>query len=140
VAAVSNSDRCCLCVGKLSCQSSSNGLESGVDIHDDITPILDEPSKEAGEAAYVLANGQDKTRSRADGSLRRRSSCLSADEICLAHHAAGIGMRLLLGVSDDRGTGTGASPTECRARLITGGNLASDLHHRTLPGLLRSPP
>jgi len=86
-------------------RSTSNGLESVAEAHNDLTLILDELSqcdpREAGEVAYMLANGQGKTRSRADGSLRRKSSWrllfLSAGEISLADHIAGIGRRTLGG-------------------------------------------
>ncbi len=86
-------------------RSTSNGLESVAEAHNDLTLILDELSqcdaREAGEVAYMLANGQGKNRSKAAGGLRRKSTWrllfLSAGEMSLADHIAGIGRRTLAG-------------------------------------------
>jgi len=103
-------------------RATSNGLESIAEIHNDLTLILDElsqcDSREAGEVAYMLANGQGKSRSRAAGGLRRKSTWrllfLSAGEISLTDHIAAIGRRTrggqevrLINIPADAGAGMG---------------------------------
>jgi putative DNA primase/helicase len=86
-------------------RSTSNGLESVAEAHNDLTLILDELSqcdaREAGEVAYMLANGQGKNRSKVAGGLRRKSTWrllfLSAGEISLADHLASTGRRTMAG-------------------------------------------
>ena len=55
-------------------RSTTNGLEGLAALHNDGLLILDELSqmdpKEAGEAAYLLANGQGKTRATRHGTVR----------------------------------------------------------------------
>lgn len=55
-------------------RSTSNGLEGLAAMHNDGLLILDELSqidpREAGEAAYLLANGQGKTRATRSGTVR----------------------------------------------------------------------
>jgi putative DNA primase/helicase len=86
------------------CQSwraAGNSLEALSESHNDLTLILDELSqcdpKEAGEVAYMIANGSGKSRMRAAGGLRRRATWrllfLSAGEISLADHLSGIGRK-----------------------------------------------
>ena len=73
-------------------RATANGLESLASLHNDGLLILDELSqcdpKEAGEAAYLLANGQGKARAHRNGtaraSLRWRLLFLSAGEESLA--------------------------------------------------------
>jgi putative DNA primase/helicase len=107
------------------CQSwraTANGLESVAEAHNDLTVILDEMSqcdpKEAGEVAYMLANGMGKNRMRAAGGLRRKPSWhllfLSAGEITLGDHIRGIGQKTrggqevrLLNIPADAGVGLG---------------------------------
>ena len=55
-------------------RSTANGLEGLAALHNDGLLILDELSqmdpKEAGEAAYLLANGQGKTRASRHGTAK----------------------------------------------------------------------
>ena len=75
-------------------RSTANALEMIAYGHNDGLAVFDELAlvapEEAGAAAYSLASGQSKARSRADGSLRRRSewrvAILSTGEIGLADH------------------------------------------------------
>lgn len=75
-------------------RSTANALEMVAYGHNDGLVVFDELAlvapEEAGAAAYSLASGQSKARSRADGSLRRRSewrvAFLSTGEIGLADH------------------------------------------------------
>lgn len=75
-------------------RSTANALEMVAYGHNDGLVVFDELAliapEEAGAAAYSLASGQSKARSRADGSLRRRSewrvAILSTGEIGLADH------------------------------------------------------
>ena len=88
-------------------RATANGLE-GVSLgHSDTMLCLDELSqlaaKDAGEAAYMLANGSGKSRSSRDGSARKaakwRLLFLSSGEIGLADKVAedGRGRRLAAG-------------------------------------------
>ncbi|HAT2065368.1 TPA: DUF927 domain-containing protein [Legionella pneumophila] len=58
-------------------RSTTNGLEGLAALHNDGLLILDELSqmdpKEAGEAAYLLANGQGKTRASRHGTVKQSS-------------------------------------------------------------------
>jgi len=75
-------------------RSTANALEMVAFGHNDGLVVFDELAlvapEEAGGAAYSLASGQSKARSKADGSLRRRSewrvAILSTGEIGLADH------------------------------------------------------
>jgi uncharacterized protein (DUF927 family) len=105
-------------------RATANGLE-GVSLgHSDTLLCLDELSqlaaKDAGEAAYMLANGSGKSRSSRDGSARKaakwRLLFLSSGEIGLADKVAedGRGRRLAAGqqirivdVPADAGAGMG---------------------------------
>jgi putative DNA primase/helicase len=105
-------------------RATTNGLEGVASSHCDTLLCLDELSqlaaKEAGEAAYMLANGSGKARSARDGSARRpagwRVLFLSSGEIGLADKIAedGRGKKLAAGqevrivdVSADAGAGMG---------------------------------
>lgn len=73
-------------------RATANGLEGIAAVHCDSLLCLDELSqvsaREAGEIAYLLANGQGKGRARRDGSARSpltwRTLFLSSGEITLA--------------------------------------------------------
>ncbi|CDS49868.1 putative inner membrane protein [Polaromonas sp. CG9_12] len=86
-------------------RATSNGLESLAVLHNDTLLILDELAqvdpKEAGEIAYMLANGQGKQRSARTGSAKPRQSWqllfLSAGEIGLAQHMADGGKKAKAG-------------------------------------------
>lgn len=75
-------------------RSTANALEMLASGHNDSLLVLDELAlvspDEAGAAAYSLASGQSKARSRADGSLRQRTewriAIFSTGEISLADH------------------------------------------------------
>ncbi|WP_111746364.1 DUF927 domain-containing protein [Salinisphaera orenii] len=73
-------------------RATDNGLEGIAALHSDLLLVLDEigqlDPKHAGQVAYMLANGQGKTRSHRDGSpratLKWRVLFLSAGEVSLA--------------------------------------------------------
>lgn len=77
-------------------RTTANALENLALAHNDTLLCLDEFAQvdpaEAGGAAYSLANGQGKARSKSDGGLRRRAEWkllfLSSGEISLADHMA----------------------------------------------------
>jgi putative DNA primase/helicase len=104
-------------------RATSNGLEGIAALHSDTSLCLDELSevsaREAGSAAYMLANGQGKGRMRPDISLRRahawRISFLSSGELTLADKVqeddrkratAGQQVRVL-DIPSDAGSGLG---------------------------------
>ncbi len=80
-------------------RATSNGLEGTAKDHCDVLLCLDEMSqvdgREAGQVAYMLANGEGKQRARRDGSGRPpaqwRSLFLSSGEIGLADKMAEAG-------------------------------------------------
>lgn len=105
-------------------RTTANALENLALAHNDTLLCLDEfaqvdPS-EAGGAAYSLANGQGKARSKSDGGLRRRAEWkllfLSSGEISLSDHMAAsaksgrtaVGQELrLIDVPAEAGAGMG---------------------------------
>lgn len=82
-------------------RATANGLEGLAALHNDGLLVLDELSqidpKEAGEAAYLLANGQGKTRSSRTGLVKQSLSWslffLSAGEESLSALMARAGQR-----------------------------------------------
>ncbi len=86
-------------------RATANGLEGLAAVHNDGVLILDELSqcdpKEAGEAAYLLANGQGKTRASRNGSARAahrwRILFLSAGEESLSALMARAGHKAKAG-------------------------------------------
>lgn len=80
-------------------RSTSNGLESVAMQHNDNLLILDELAqidpREAGETAYMLANGAGKIRATRSGGAKGKASWrllfLSAGEVSLAEHMAAAG-------------------------------------------------
>jgi uncharacterized protein (DUF927 family) len=88
-------------------RATANGLEGVALAHCDTLLCLDEMAqlgaREAGEAAYMLANGSGKSRSARDGSARRAAAWrilfLSSGEIGLADKVAedGRGKRITAG-------------------------------------------
>ena len=82
-------------------RATANGLEGLAAVHNDSLLILDELSqmdpKEAGEAAYLLANGQGKTRASRHGTVRQSTRWsllfLSAGEESLTALMAKAGQR-----------------------------------------------
>lgn len=104
-------------------RSTANGLEGLAALHNDGLLILDELSqcdpKEAGEAAYLLANGQGKVRATRTGTVRTsarwRLLFLSAGEESLsalmlkAGKKANAGQEIRLAdIEADAGAGLGA--------------------------------
>ncbi|HEL5400954.1 TPA: DUF927 domain-containing protein [Stenotrophomonas maltophilia] len=88
-------------------RSTSNGLEGVAVLHNDATLILDELAqidpKQAGDAAYLLANGNGKSRANRAGEARAaarwRVLILSAGEVGLAQHMAEVGKQARAGQS-----------------------------------------
>lgn len=86
-------------------RATSNGLEAVGLAHCDTLICLDEMSqveaKEAGEVAYMLANGQGKSRARRDGAGRPpaqwRAMFLSTGEVALADKLMEAGKRVRAG-------------------------------------------
>lgn len=104
-------------------RATANGLEGLAALHNDGLLILDELSqidpKEAGEAAYLLANGQGKARASRAGTARQsarwRLLFLSAGEESLAALMARAGRKVNAGqeirladLDADAGAGLGA--------------------------------
>lgn len=104
-------------------RATANGLEGLATLHNDGILILDELSqmnpKEAGESAYMLANGQGKSRAGRYGSARPASHWrllfLSAGEESLASimskagHQANAGQEIRMAdIPADAGAGFGA--------------------------------
>lgn len=85
----------------LTWRTTSNGLEGIAARHNDGLLILDELSqcdpKEAGPAAYMLANGKGKARASRTGAAREAASwrvlVLSSGETTVAAHMQGAGKR-----------------------------------------------
>jgi len=86
-------------------RSTANGLEGVAVLHNDATLILDELAqidpKQAGDAAYLLANGNGKSRANRAGEARAaarwRVLILSAGEVGLAQHMAEAGKQARAG-------------------------------------------
>jgi len=86
-------------------RATGNGIEATATQHNDTLLLLDElkqvDPKEAGEIAYMLANGQGKHRAKQDGKAKPvhtwRLLFLSAGEISLAQHMASIGKKIHAG-------------------------------------------
>lgn len=104
-------------------RATANGLEGLAALHNDGLLILDELSqidpKEAGEAAYLLANGQGKARASRTGAARQsarwRLLFLSAGEESLTALMARAGRKVNAGqeirladIDADAGAGMGA--------------------------------
>lgn len=104
-------------------RATANGLEGLAALHNDGLLILDELSqidpKEAGEAAYLLANGQGKARATRTGAARQsarwRLLFLSAGEVSLANLMTQAGKKTNAGqeirladIEIDAGAGMGA--------------------------------
>ncbi len=107
-------------------RATANGLEGLAALHNDGVLILDElaqiDAREAGEAAYLLANGQGKARASRTGTARQsarwRLLFLSAGEIGLAQHMSEAGKTTRAGqeirlaeIESDAGAGIGAFET-----------------------------
>lgn len=85
-------------------RATANGLEGTALAHNDALLALDEMGevdpKEAGDVAYMLANGQGKTRAGKYGEMRLparwRLVFLSTGEVTLESHLASIGKRVVV--------------------------------------------
>ncbi|TCK44104.1 uncharacterized protein (DUF927 family) [Paraburkholderia sp. BL8N3] len=103
-------------------RATANGLEALAALHNDALLVLDELAqvdpREAGEIAYMLANGSGKARAARTGTARPRQSWrllfLSAGEIGLAQHMRDGGKKVkagqevrLVDLSADAGAGEG---------------------------------
>ena len=103
-------------------RATSNSLESVAEAHNDALLILDEVGQgdgaEAGETAYMLANGRGKSRMSPSITLRRipewKLLFLSSGELDLERHMAAAGARSMAGqdirmlsVPADAGVGLG---------------------------------
>lgn len=104
-------------------KATTNGLEGLAALHNDGLLILDElgqiDPREAGEGAYLLANGQGKARASRTGTARQsarwRLLFLSAGEVSLTSHMAQAGKKSNTGqeirladIEADAGAGMGA--------------------------------
>lgn len=107
---------------KRSWRATANGLEGVASIHNDSLLILDEmreiSGKDAGETAYMLGNGQGKTRSTRTGEARAaktwRLLFLSSGEVTLGELLQSEGKRVYAGqevriadIPADAGVGMG---------------------------------
>ena len=107
-------------------RTTANGLEGLASLHNDGVLILDELSqidpREAGDASYLLANGQGKTRATRTGTARKAASWrllfLSAGEESLAALMAQTGRKANAGqeirladIEADAGAGLGLFET-----------------------------
>lgn len=129
-------------------RATANGLEGLAALHNDGLLILDELSqvdpKEAGEAAYLLANGQGKARASRTGAARQsarwRLLFLSAGEESLTALMARAGRKATAGqeirladIDADAGAGMGAFETlhghETPAALAMAIKDAAARHH-----------
>lgn len=87
-------------------RATGNAIEGIASRRNDALLCLDElgelDSREAGQTAYMLANGQGKGRSKQDGELRERKAWrllfLSTGELSLEDHAASAGQRTQAGM------------------------------------------
>lgn len=107
-------------------RATTNGLEALAALRCDTLLILDElaqvDAKEAGEIAYLLANGSGKARAARNGSARSRYEWrllfLSAGEISLSQHMHEVGKKTRVGqevrlvdIPADAGVGLGLFET-----------------------------
>lgn len=87
-------------------RATGNAIEGIASRRNDALLCLDElgelDGREAGQVAYMLANGQGKGRSKQDGELRERKAWrllfLSTGELSLEDHAASAGQRTQAGI------------------------------------------
>lgn len=107
-------------------RATANGLESLAALRSDTLLVLDELSqvdpKEAGEIAYLLANGSGKARAGKNGMMRSRQEWrllfLSAGEVGLSQHISEAGKKSkagqevrLVDIPADAGQGLGVFDT-----------------------------
>ena len=124
-------------------RATCNGLEGVGALHNDNLLLLDElkeiDPREAGGAAYLLANGSGKRRGRPQGGTRPRLTWrtlfLSTGEISLAQHVEAVGLRVhagqevrLIDLPADAGDGHGLF--ENLHGAVNGQAFADDLKNR----------
>jgi uncharacterized protein (DUF927 family) len=115
-------------------RATSNGLEGIAELHNDVVLCLDEmgqvAAREAGEIAYMLANGVGKGRAGRDGSARRsarwRLLILSTGELTLSDKLAEIGKMATAGQE--------VRLVDIPADAGAGHGLFEDLHGYASPG------
>ncbi len=131
-------------------RATSNGLEGLCASRNDLLVILDELAqvdpREAGESAYLIANGQGKARASRNGSMRTptrwRVLLLSAGEISLAQHMQEAGKQSragqeirLIDIAAESGAGMGMFDTlhgmDSGAALSQAIKAACQQHHGT---------
>lgn len=125
---------------KRSWRFTANGLEGIAALHNDGVLILDElsecPAKDAGEAVYMLANGQGKGRATKTGAARQAQSWrlvfLSSGEESLASVMAKSGQQVKAGqeirlVEIDADAGAGMGMFEELNGSASPASLAQDL-------------
>lgn len=125
---------------KRSWRFTANGLEGIAALHNDGILILDElsecPAKDAGEAVYMLANGQGKGRATKTGAARQAQSWrlvfLSSGEESLASVMAKSGQQVKAGqeirlVEIDADAGAGMGMFEQLNGAASPAGLAQDL-------------
>lgn len=110
------------CIYKQTWRATDNGLEGVAATYNDVMLPLDELAeidpRKAGEVAYMLANGQGKSRANKNGAARNRKSWrllfLSSGEVSLADHMKTAGMTVkagqeirLVDIPSDAGVGMG---------------------------------
>jgi putative DNA primase/helicase len=125
-------------------RATSNGIEAIAVAHCDTLLCLDEMGQvdahEAGEIAYMAANGSGKGRARRDGMARRSAQwcllLLSSGEISLSYKMAEIGQRSkagqevrLVDIPSDAGAGKGAF--EELHGAVSAGMFAEELRQAT---------
>jgi putative DNA primase/helicase len=132
-------------------RATANGLEGLASIHNDGLLILDELSqidpREAGEAAYLLANGKGKARASRSGEARQSASWrllfLSSGEESLSALLARVGKRTNAGqeirladIEADAGAGMGIFEQlhgkDSAAALAKAINDSSSVNHGTV--------
>lgn len=127
---------------KRSWRFTANGLEGIAALHNDGILILDElsecPAKDAGEAVYMLANGQGKGRATKTGAARQAQSWrlvfLSSGEESLASVMAKSGQQVKAGqeirlVEIDADANAGMGLFEALNGAATPSALAQELKH-----------
>lgn len=125
---------------KRSWRFTANGLEGIAALHNDGILILDElsecPAKDAGEAVYMLANGQGKGRATKTGAARQAQSWrlvfLSSGEESLASVMAKTGQQVKAGqeirlVEIDADAGAGMGMFEQLNKCEAPAQMAQDL-------------
>ena len=126
-------------------RSTANGLEGLAQKHNDALLVLDELAEvaphEAGDIAYMLANGSGKARGTKEGGMKEgaewRLVFLSAGEIELATHMQGVGGKIQAGqevrmIALDADAGKGLGILEVLHKFQSSGALVDHLRTQSL--------